>query len=285
MSNSISLLEKKPSSFHKVYKKSHFAPAFFFLPKDRREALKTLYAVCRVLDDAVDESYEDPVGFLAAWRDVFEKAEAQFVKKYGCFDLAEKFLHFAKKYDIPSFAMIHLIDQGVSVDLKHSRFQTPLDTEGYCYGVAGTVGIACLPLFGVPVQEAKEFAIRLGITVQWINSIRDVGVDAKMGRIYLPLDHLDQFEYTTVDLMAGRENPQFFDLMAFEAKIARSHYKRAEELMPQKWKNELKPARIMGQIYLRLLEKIEKENFPVIKKKITLNLWQKAAATIKEIKA
>src|SRR6185503_15651496 len=99
-------------------------------------------------------------------------------------------------------------DRGVAVDLSQNRFQTPLELEGYCYGVAGTVGLACLPIFGVPVEEGKNFALRLGIAIQWINTIRDVGVDAKMGRIYLPLDHLDQFGYTEADLFNAMESPR-----------------------------------------------------------------------------
>ncbi len=154
-----------------------------------------------------------------------------------------------------------------------------MDTERYCYGVAGTVGVACLPIFGVPWQEAKEFAIRLGIAVQWINTIRDVGVDADMGRIYLPQEHLENFGVLEGDLLARRPSAGFLELMRYEGDVARGHYRRALELMPKKWERELLPARIMGSIYMKLLAKIEKHNYPVLSKKITLNIVEKGTAT------
>ena len=168
-------------------------------------------------------------------------------------------------------------------DLTVKRFETPMDTERYCYGVAGTVGVACLPIFGVPSAEAKEFAIRLGITVQWINLIRDVGVDAEMGRIYLPQDHLEKFGCTEADVLARRATPEFMNLIRYEAEVARGHYRRAMELLPRKWEKELLPARIMGSIYRKLLAKIEKHNYPVLSKKITLNLIEKGTATCKAV--
>jgi phytoene synthase len=263
---------------------SHFAPAFYFLTPTRRRALKLLYAVCRVLDDAVDKPTGGPVPFLNAWRRVFQTGNATLVREYGQEGLAQGFLEVVRRFDIPPFVLVDLIDKGVQTDLKTNRFETPLDLERYCYGVAGTVGIACLPIFGVPWQEAKEFAVRLGTAIQWINTIRDVGVDAKLGRIYIPLDHLEQFAYEELDLLAGRKTLAFQNLMKHEAQVARSHYRRAMDLLPPRWERELLPAKVMGRIYLSLLEKIERLEYPVFDRKITLNLWQKAWATWKAIR-
>ncbi|OVE75647.1 hypothetical protein BVX98_07225, partial [bacterium F11] len=122
-------------SVKKVYRQSHFAPAFVFLPAERRQALKVLYAVCRILDDAVDkEDRGSPLPFLEAWRNVFEKKEAYFVKEFGYLDLAKQYLFISEQFQIPPFAMIDLIEKGVSVDLEKNRFQTPMETEAYCYG-------------------------------------------------------------------------------------------------------------------------------------------------------
>lgn len=184
-----------------------------------------------------------------------------------------------KTFDIPLFALSDFIDKGVATDLEKQRFGTPMDTESYCYGVAGTVGVTCLPIFGVPWQEAKDFAVRLGIAVQWTNIIRDVGVDAKMDRLYLPLEHLEKFGCTEDEIFAGESGPHFLELMRYEGEVAKSHYQRAQELMPQKWNRELLPARIMGKIYRKLLAKIEKQEYPVLTKKITLNIFEKGIAT------
>lgn len=262
------------------HRQSHFAPAFLFLSAERRQALKTLYAVCRTLDDAVDVGIPDKEGFLAAWKQVFESQESNAVDPFGQRGLATDFLEAADKFGIPLSAMVELIDKGVAVDLKQNRFQTAMDTEAYCYGVAGTVGLACLPIFGVPAGEAKLFAIRLGIAVQWTNIIRDVGVDAAAGRIYLPLDHLELFGYTEQDLLSRKNSSTFQALMHHEYAVAQDHYLRALELMPRFWAKPLLPARIMGGIYARLLEKIKSRDFPVFESKVRLNFMEKIGAVL-----
>jgi phytoene synthase len=263
------------------YKSSHFAPAFFFLSAERRRALKILYAACRALDDAVDHGHDDARGFLDAWKECVTTRQPGALEKYGQADLGREFIEVFERYKLPEFAFIDLIDKGVARDLIPARFQTPLDTEDYCYGVAGTVGLLCLPIFGVPWEEAKDFAVRLGIAVQWVNTIRDVGVDAKMGRIYLPLDHLEQFGYTESELFALKNTPEFDLLIRHEATVARSHYKRAMELFPERYRRDLLPARVMGQIYMKLLDKLERVSFPVLSKKVTLNGLERIAAAWK----
>jgi phytoene synthase len=112
-----------------------------------------------------------------------------------------------------------------------------------------------------------------------------VGVDADMNRIYLPLEHVEKFGCRTEDILAHRSTPQFAELIRYEAEVARAHYRRAQELLPLKWKRELLPARIMGEIYLKLLAKIEKHEYPVLTKKIKLNLFEKGIATLNAIRS
>ncbi len=240
-----------------------------------------MYAVCRALDDAVDNGHPDAAGLLQAWKTCVSSKNIAPLAPYGHEELGREFLEVLECYRLPEFALLDLIEKGVGRDLSPARFQTPLDTEEYCYGVAGTVGILCLPIFGVPWEQAKDFAVRLGVTVQWINTIRDVGVDAEMNRIYLPLDHLEQFGYTERDLFARKNTPEFDLLIRHEANVARSHFKRALELFPERYRQELRPALVMGQIYMRLLDKLEKASFPVLSRKITLNGWEKMAAAWK----
>jgi len=265
------------------YRRSHFAPAFFLLPASKRKALQVLYEVCRQIDDAVDESNESPDAVLNAWDKFFRDHDAQVLGPFGLERLANEFLSVVTSFGLPWNVMADLIHKGVGVDLNKSRFQTPMDTESYCYGVAGTVGIACLPIFGVPVEEGRAYATRLGIAIQWVNLIRDVGEDAAMGRIYLPIEHLERFNYSESDLLSKKKLPAFDSLMRFEAEVARSHFKRAHELFPLKWEKELKPARVMGTIYAALLLKLERSRFPVFDRQIRLNMFEKAAATIKAV--
>jgi 15-cis-phytoene synthase len=258
---------------------SHFAPAFFFLSRERRQALKILYAAFRLLDDTVDKPSGDPLPVLNAWRQFFETQDPRTLQEVGHESIGAALESVIKTYDIHKDSLLDFVTYGVESDLKTKRFETPMDTERYCYGVAGTVGVACLPIFGVPWQDAKEFAIRLGITIQWINVVRDVGVDADMGRIYLPQEHLEKYGVLEGDLLARRASTDFLKLMRYEGDVARGHYRRAMELMPKKWERELLPARIMGSIYMKLLAKIEKHNYPVLSKKVTLNIVEKGTAT------
>jgi phytoene synthase len=270
-----------PTNFLKKFKVSHFAPAFYALSPQRRHDLKVLYTIYRVLDDAVDKPHSDSRGFLNAWSSALVNSEPNLLTEFKQEKLASEFIGIMKKYDIPLFSILDLIKVGLWEDLNHHHFETTMDTERYCYGVAGTVGIACLPIFGVPWEQAKDFAVRLGITVQWINLIRDVGSDAKMKRVYLPLDHLEKFNCSSDDILAGRMTTSLASLLRYETEVARSYYKRAMELMPIQWEKELLPARMMGNIYIKLLEKIEQQKYPVFEKRVTLNFFEKAWVTWK----
>jgi len=267
-----------------AYRRSHFAPAFFFLKAKNRAALQILYEVCRIVDDVADKKNDNPKVELAAWALFFREHDPRALEPFGHQLLAREFRETADVFKIPWDMMTELVEKGVGVDLERNRYQTPMDTESYCYGVAGTVGVACLPIFGVPVEEGRAYAVRLGIAVQWVNLIRDVGVDAEMNRIYLPLDHLEKFQVSEEDIITRKKNSAFDNLMRFEAGVARSHFKRAVDVYPVRWDRELRPARIMGTIYMGLLLKIEKAQFPVFDKKVRLNLLEKVLATIKGMK-
>jgi phytoene synthase len=267
-----------PAPAHGFFR-SHFAPAFFFLPSENRRALQAVYAFFRVLDDAVDAGQEDPRPLMDGWRNCLREKRPEILTPWNQEPIARELLSVMDRFHVPDFALMDFINKGVAVDLTEHRFETPMDTEGYCYGVAGTVGLSCLPIFGVPVDEGKDFAIRLGVTVQWINIIRDVGIDARMNRIYLPKDHLARFGCSECDVLEERWSDRLLALLRHEAEVARSHHRRAMELLPSKWNRQLRPALIMGGIYLNLLDKVERLGFPVFTKRVSLNIVEKATAT------
>lgn len=262
-----------------AFLKSHFAPAFCFLPAERRRALQTIYAFFRVIDDAVDASPTGAPELVADWLAAIREKRPDAVERWGHAPFAAQLLGAMDRFGVPAFALEDFLSRGVTLDHEVNRFETAMDLEGYCYGVAGTVGLACLPVFGAPVDEGKDFAVRLGIAVQWVNIIRDVGADSRLGRIYLPMDHLEKFGCDPADILARRETPAFRELIRFEASIARAHFRRAMELMPRKWARELRPARVMGRIYADLLDKVERRDFPVFTKRVSLNIVDKMRST------
>jgi len=266
------------------YWQSHFAPAFFFLSKPRRRALQILYAVCRVLDDAVDKKNKAPVNFLLAWKEAFIQKNPDILIPFHYEALAKDFMAIAEEFRIPLWIFDDFLEKGVKVDLLDKEFVTQAETEDYCYGVAGTVGLACLPIFGVPLEEGRQFAVQLGTAVQWVNLIRDVGTDAKMGRCYFPQDHLAYFGLSKQSILEGKAGDPFFELMIYEAGLAKTFFGKAQNLLPKAWWKELLPARLMGGIYWRLLKKIEKQGFPTIEKKVKLSFAEKGLAVFNELR-
>ena len=128
--------------------KSHFAPAFCFLSPERRRALQVVYAFFRVIDDVVDEGKQDPAPLIAGWLAAIREKRPSAVREWGHEAFAEKLLSVVERFGVPAFALEDFLTGGVTMDLGETRFETAMDTERYCYGVAGTVGIACLPIFG-----------------------------------------------------------------------------------------------------------------------------------------
>ncbi len=113
--------------------------------------------------------------------------------------------------------------------------------------------------------------------MQLTNIIRDVGEDARRGRIYLPVDELQQFNVPAADIMNARQTPEFEALMAFQAKRAQSYYAKALELLPVSDRSTQRPGLIMAAVYRTLLDEIAKDGFQVLKQKTGLpplrKLW------------
>lgn len=261
------------------YKKSNFSPAFLFLPQREREALKTIYSFCREVDDVVDgeRSREEASRVLELW--------VSFIDGRGLSpreELGQRLARVVSRYNIPRVHLLEIID-GVKTDLLRSRYETFEPLKKYCYGVASAVGLCCLPIFGVPVSEARDYAVNLGLAFQLTNIIRDVATDASRGRIYIPLEDLSRFGYTERDLMSKTSNPKFVALMEFQAGRARGFYRLAAQSLPLAWNRPLLPARVMAAVYEGLLTKIEKSGFRVFEEKVSLNpvsKWSIVARTL-----
>lgn len=256
-----------------VFRKSHFSPAFYFLPPPRRQALKVIYAFCREVDDLVDAPGADPVAAqrqLNAWRQVLSGGEMP---------APDPLLWNALKAMLDSFNINgrHLSDLigGVAMDLAPRRYATFEELESYLYGVASSVGLACLPIFGLDEGRHGPFAVTLGHAVQLTNILRDVGADARRGRVYLPQKDMARFSYTENDLARGVMDHRFQGLMAFEAARARQLYLKALQLLPVESRRPARPALAMAAVYRRLLKVLEKRGFPLTGPRVALSPWDK----------
>jgi 15-cis-phytoene synthase len=194
------------------------------LPPQKRRAAWAIYAFCRVVDDIADETGDvaNARSRLEAWRLRLERVYAGTPD--GPIMLA--WLDVLQQFDVPLQPALDLID-GVEMDLAGARPQTFDDLRTYCYRVAGTVGLLMAPVLGYRSPAALPYAVDLGIAMQLTNILRDVGADARNGRIYLPQEDLDRFGCRVTDIMAGKIDDAFIALMRFQIARAQHYYDRA----------------------------------------------------------
>lgn len=250
---------------------SSFLAAFRLLPPERRAALNAVYAFCRFVDDATDDaSRPDPGNLLARWRAELEAVFAGTPRHPIGVALADAVRRFA----LPREPFEELI-AGVETDLGRSRYATFADLERYCYRVASTVGLLCIGIFGCRTPDAEAYAVDLGIAFQLTNILRDVGEDARRGRIYLPLEDLAQFDCDERAILEGRWTPAVGALLAFECGRARAYYLRARLRLAPEHRRALAPAEAMRAIYERLLARIEARRFDVFRGRVALSPYRK----------
>jgi 15-cis-phytoene synthase len=250
---------------------SNFYYSFFFLPKARREAMYTVYAFCKAVDSAVDEppAGSNPQDELARWRSELEAVYSGTPTLPITVSLA----HHVTALSIPKAYFEELI-KGVEMDLFHNRYVTFDELSLYCYRVASVVGLICLHIFGVTSPRAQDYAVDLGMAFQMTNVLRDVGTDASLGRIYLPLDDLQACKYSEQDLLKKTYSPEFKQLMQRETARAHRYYEKAQAALMSLSREErraLTVAEIMRGIYSRILHKIERSDYQVYGPRISLS--------------
>ncbi|MBM3220986.1 MAG: presqualene diphosphate synthase HpnD [Candidatus Rokubacteria bacterium] len=264
--------------------RSNFYYAFLTLPRPRREALYAVYAFCRIVDDIADVGVDgaiDPAtqqAALGTWRD--EVARCYEPGGTPRHPIARQLAAAVRAYKIPREALEAIID-GVAMDVDGAVFETADDLLPYCYRVASAVGLCCIEIFGYTQASARQYAVDLGTALQLTNILRDVGADARGGRVYLPRADMRAFGISADDLKRGRHDDAFVGLMRQQAARAREFYRRAETAFPRVDARSLVPARIMGAIYAALLDQVEASGFQVFGDRITVPTRRKVAIAVR----
>ena len=252
---------------------SSFYYSFLFLPSERRRAITAVYAFCREVDDVVDETSDAGVAQakLAWWRD---ELAALFLgtPSHPVTQALQPFID--APFGITRERLDAVID-GMELDLRQNRYLDYPALQRYAHLVAGVVGEMSASIFGFVNPQTIQYAGRLGRALQLINIIRDVGDDARRGRIYLPLDELQRHGVKAADLLAARYVEGFVPLMRFQAERARAQYREALSLLPPEDRRSQRAGLIMGAIYVSLLDEIERENFQVLQQRIALTPLRK----------
>ena len=254
---------------------SNLALAFVLLPKAKRDAMSALYAFCREVDDVADEDsvpVEKRREQLAAWRTDIQRACGNETPQ---FTVNREFQPVIRECRLP-FGLFDELIKGCEMDLDTTRRQTYEDLELYCYRVASVVGLLSIEIFGYKNPACRDYAIYLGKALQLTNILRDVRTDAERGRIYLPLSELKKFNVSEAEILRHEYSERFHALAASVAGRAKHFYQLAQQTLPAEDRRSMIAAELMGSVYWRLLQKLERREFNVLGPKLTrLNKAQK----------
>ena len=261
---------------------SSFYYGFRFLDVRRRRAIMALYAFCREVDDAVDECTDPGVAAmkLAWWRG---EVEAMYAGR-PTHPVTQALAAVLPEVNLPAEQLQEIID-GMEMDLRLARYPDFRTLNLYCYRVASVVGLLAAQIFGYTDRRTQKYAHDLGLAFQLTNIIRDVGEDARRGRIYLPQDELARFGVPEADILARRHSDRFAELMRFQAQRAQDTYDRALGELPAVDRKAQRPGLMMAAIYRALLDEIVKDGCRVLTHRVSLpparKLWLAAQAWLR----
>jgi len=251
---------------------SSFYYAFLFLPPPRRAAITAFYAFCREVDDVVDE-VSDP-GVAATKLGWWRKEVASAFAGQPSHPVMKAVMPHTTAYNIRAEHLLAVID-GCQMDLDQSRYLDFAGLARYCHLVAGVVGEVAASIFGQTDAATTAYAHKLGLAMQLTNIIRDVGDDARRGRIYLPVSELKQFDVKAQEVLNRGYSERFTALMKFQAERAHRLYDEAFALLPDADRRAQKPGVMMANIYRTLLREIEADNFQVLHQRTSLTPLRK----------
>ena len=252
------------------------------MPPEKRQAIWAIYVWCRRTDELVDgyQAQLTTVETLQRW-----EKHLEMIFSGHPFDNEDVALVDTLRRFPIEIELFQEMIAGQQMDLHYSRYETFEELQLYCYRVAGTVGLMSSSVLGIngvginrdkfsaPWKRSqdhyipKEEAIALGIANQLTNILRDVGEDAQRGRIYLPLEDLEKFNYTQEDLLEGIIDERWYNLMRFEIKRARQYYHNAERGIRFLCQDSRWPVWAALMLYQGILNVIEANDYDVFTKK------------------
>jgi 15-cis-phytoene synthase len=253
---------------------SSFYYAFLFLPPAKRAAITAFYAFCREIDDVVDEVSDTGVASakLAWWR----TEVGQLFAGKPSHPVTKALQDHTQAYRITAEHLVAIIE-GCEMDLHQNRYLDYPGLQHYCHLVAGVVGEVAARIFGQTSEHTTAYAHAMGQAFQLTNIIRDVGEDAMRGRIYLPVNELQQFDVKANEILQRTYSDRFQALMQFQAARAHTLYDQALALLPEQDRRAQKPGLMMANIYRTLLREIERDGFQVLHQRTSLTpikkLW------------
>ena len=250
-----------------------FHAAALLLPRRVRQPATALYAFCRLADDAVDQA-RDPREGLALMRARLDAAYAGAPLDHPA-DRA--FAAVVRGHRIPR-ALPEALLEGFAWDAEGRRYADLGALHAYAARVAGTVGAMMTLLMGVRSHAALARATDLGAAMQLTNIARDVGEDARAGRLYLPLDWLAEAGVPAEAFLARPAfSPAVGMVVARLLAEARRLYARAEPgiaLLPRDCRPAIRAAR---RIYAEIGAEVARNGFDSVSQRAVVSAARKLA--------
>lgn len=243
----------------------NFYYSFMLLTSRQRDAMCAIYAFMRYCDD-ISEGEGASLEAIKGWRRDLDQALAG---NYGENLLWPAFHDTVRRYKIPC-RYFHEMIEGVASDLQPRQVQNFDELYRYCYQVASVVGLTIIHIFGFTSDQAPALAEKCGIAFQLTNILRDVREDRENKRVYIPAEDIGRFG---ADL--SKRDGNFIRLLRFEAERARRYYVESRPLIELVEKRSRASLWALIEIYRRLLERIERSDFDVLRRRIRVPVWEK----------
>jgi phytoene synthase len=240
---------------------SSFYAAMKLMPREAREAMFAIYAFCRMVDDIADDGVgtrEERFARLAEWRRDLNVLYA------GGMPVLSGFLKAAiARYGLRKEDFLSVID-GMEMDV-HSDIVAPdlIVLDLYCDRVASAVGRLSIKVFGMEEGPGFDLAHHLGRALQLTNILRDLDEDWAIGRLYLPRDFL----HGAVTL----DDPRIDTACRAVASLAHGHYAKADAIMRERPKGNLRAPKLMGAVYGEILKGMEARGWSPPRKRVSLS--------------
>jgi phytoene synthase len=248
--------------------------SFLFLPTERRRAITALYAFRRELEAIIDESHDAGVAHqrLDWWRGELRRP----YDGQPSHPVTQALQPHIAPCGLPQSEFSEMLD-GMEMDLTQTRYLDEAGLKRYCQCAGGAMGVLSARVLGFSDPRTLDFARQLGLSMQRATIVRDVGEDARQGRIYLPVDTLQRHEVPAADILQSRYSERFVALMREQAEVARTLYREALALLPRQDRRAQRAALVMAAISHAQLDEIEASQFQVLTQRIALTpmrmLW------------
>lgn len=228
------------------------------IPHTQKNALLAIYALYQELNDIAYQcsDYQVAQTTFAWWRQDIDKIFSQNKPEHPINQALQLLL---PQHPLPQHELVEMVN-GMEMNLNHLRYQSFSDLQYYCQRVFGTIAKLFTHVLGYSNNQSIEFSNKLGIATQLINIIRNIGQDARQGKILIPIDELAQFNVSAQTILNNAPPSEFANLINFQIKRIKNIYKQAFELLPREDIKKQTINLIIAHIYYMLLIEIEHDN-------------------------